>query len=268
MQYEKMVIIFIDIIGSKEITDFEKKYEIHKLFHSSVRESQRRQQSDSHSHVAYDRKLFSFSDCAYITYFYKPDIEPERRNTEHLMQVALFNTSILALRLASRGYRVRGGVTFGEAFVDSDGCFGPAVNEAYRLESKVAKFPRILLSSDIGDLQYDFETKMQSLENVAIANRMMRDWVPRIVHRDDDENFYLNILYMLEMDSTFNYDGDQLTLEGIREVLVKNIDAELIKHKENEYITAQIEWFSNYLSKSKCSLKGGQVSYGTMVSVS
>jgi hypothetical protein len=261
MQYEKMVIIFIDIVGSRNITDFEKKYEIHKLFHSSVRESQQRQQSDSHSHVAYNRKLFSFSDCAYITYFYKPDIVDERRNDEKLLNVALFNTSILALRLASRGYRVRGGVTFGDAFVDSDGCFGPAVNEAYRLESEDAIFPRILLSNKIGSLQYDFETKIQSLENFAMVNNILRDWVPRIVHRDDDGRFYLNIFYMLEMERTLNYDGDEFTLEQVREALIEKINAERTKHKGDEYKTSQIEWFSNYLSKAKCSLKDGQISY-------
>jgi hypothetical protein len=227
-----------------------------------VRESQQRQQSDSHSHVAYDRKLFSFSDCAYITYFHKPDIAEQRKSDEQLLHVALFNTSILALRLASRGYRVRGGVTFDDAFVDSDGCFGPAVNEAYRLESKVAKFPRILLRSDIGNLQYDFETKIQSLEIVATANRIVRDWVPRIVHRDNDGNFYLNIFYKLEMESTLIYDGDEFTLEEVRAVLTEKIDAERIEHKDNEYITSQIEWFANCLSGAKCSLKDGQISYG------
>jgi hypothetical protein len=100
------------------------------------------------------------------------------------------------------------------------------------------------------------------LENVATANRIVRDWVPRIVHRDNDGNFYLNIFYKLEMESTLNYDGDEFTLEEVRAVLTEKIDAERITHKDNKYITSQIEWFANYLSRAKCSLKDGQFSYG------
>lgn len=264
MGYEKMVVIFIDIVGSRDITGFEKKYAIHRLFHSSVRESQERQASDSHSHVAYDRKLFSFSDCAYITYFHKPGLPAEKRSDEQLLHVALFNTSILALRLARHGYRVRGGVTLDDAFVDSDGCFGPAINEAYRLESKDANYPRILLSEEAGKLQHDFETRNQSEESVALMNKLVRDWTPRIVNQDDeDKRFYLNIFYMLEMERALSYDGDEFTLEDVRDVLMEKIQDERIQHQNDKRKTEQIEWFASYLSRAKCSLRTGQYSYST-----
>lgn len=264
MGYEKMVVIFIDIVGSRDITGFEKKYAIHRLFHSSVRESQNRQTSDSHSHVAYDRKLFSFSDCAYITYFHKPGLAAERRNDEQLLNVALFNTSILALRLARHGYRVRGGVTLDDAFVDADGCFGPAINEAYRLESRDAVSPRILLSSEAGKLQHDFETRIQAEGDTALLNSIIRNRFPRIVNQDDEDGrFYLNIFYMLEMERTLSYDGDEFTLEDVRGVLMKKIQDERFQHQNDEYKTKQIEWFANYLSRAKCSLKTGHYSYST-----
>jgi len=266
MQYQKMVVIFIDIIGSKEITGFDQKYEIHKLFHTSVRESQLRQGSEAHSHVAYDRRLFSFSDCAYVTYFYKSEIEENRKNDEELLQTALFNTSILALRLASRGFRVRGGVTFGDTFVDEDGCSGPAVEEAYRLESKVALFPRILLSQEIGKSQYDFETEIQSSPGFSMLNRMTRDRVSRIVNLDDDGNFYLNIFYQLEMDNVLIYDGEELTLDKIKSVLLAKIAAERIKHKDDERISIKLDWFAKYLSNVKCCVKEGQATFSVALS--
>ena len=71
MGYNNMVVIFLDVLGSKNMTDFETKLKIHNLFHGSIKESQRRQKSGDLSHVAYDRKLFSFSDCVFIFYFYK-----------------------------------------------------------------------------------------------------------------------------------------------------------------------------------------------------
>lgn len=74
-QYENMVVIFLDILGSKEMSSFEEKYKIHRIFHESVKTSQDLQDTEEKDHVAYTRKLFSFSDCAYIFYKYKPNID-------------------------------------------------------------------------------------------------------------------------------------------------------------------------------------------------
>lgn len=262
MSYKKTVVIFIDVLGSKEITEFGQKYEIHKLFHTSVRESQNRQNSEHLSHVAYDRKLFSFSDCAFITYFYKDDIEEKRKDERALLQVALYNTSILLTKIASHGYIVRGGVSYGDAFVDNDGCFGPAVDEAYLLESKFAKYPRVLLSKTAGRLQYDFETEIQSSPEVSLLNRMIRDRVARIVNFDD-EQFYLNVFYHLEMESELSYNGNSITLEEIKSVINKKIDTDLSKHEGNSKIEEKLQWLKFYISKLECCLKKGQRTFSS-----
>lgn len=262
MQYNKIVVIFIDILGSKEMTAFSQKYEIHKLFHSSVRESQNRQGSEHLSHVVYDRKLFSFSDCAYITYFYKDNIPEERKDDRSLLQVALYNTSILITKIASHGYLVRGGVSFGDAFVDEDGCFGPAVEEAYLLESKYADYPRILLSEMAGRLQYDYETEIQSSPGVAKFNGMIRDRVARIVNCDG-EHFYLNVFYHLEMEGGLNYDENEITLESIKSLLKRKISADLIRFKNDSKITTKLKWFEDYISNLNCCLKKGRRSFST-----
>lgn len=260
MQYNKMVVIFIDILGSKEMTEFSQKYEIHKLFHGSVRESQNRQNSEHLSHVAYNRKLFSFSDCAYITYFYKDNIAEDRKDIRSLLQVALYNTSILITKIASYGYLVRGGVSLGDAFVDDDGCFGPAVEEAYLLESEYARYPRILLSNIAGKLQYDYETEIQSSPDHSIFNDLLRDRIARIVNCDG-ECFYLNVFYHLEMEGSLNYDGNELTLDGVKSLLNRKIRADLSKYKDDVKITASLKWFEDYLSNLKCCLKRGKYSF-------
>ena len=42
----------------------------------------------------------------------------------------------------------RGGISIGDCFHDGKIIFGPAMNEAYKLESKVAKWPRVVISED------------------------------------------------------------------------------------------------------------------------
>ena len=70
-----MVAIFIDVIGYKNTTGFEKKHELHRLFHEEVAIHARRQLEIPH--VIYDRKVFGFSDCAYFFFYYKDGIEEE-----------------------------------------------------------------------------------------------------------------------------------------------------------------------------------------------
>src|SRR5882762_8764112 len=51
----------------------------------------------------------------------------------------------LSRRLLRSGYFTRGGLTKGRLYHDRNTVFGPALIEAYRLENKVAKYPRILV---------------------------------------------------------------------------------------------------------------------------
>ena len=51
--------------------------------------------------------------------------------------------------LAAEGIFLRGGIAIGRAHIDVGGVFGPAMIEAYRLESQHAVHPRIVLHPDI-----------------------------------------------------------------------------------------------------------------------
>jgi hypothetical protein len=57
--------------------------------------------------------------------------------------------SIHLMYFYNLGMMVRGGISKGKIIHEKDGAlFGPAMNEAYHLESKVAKMPRVLFSND------------------------------------------------------------------------------------------------------------------------
>lgn len=57
--------------------------------------------------------------------------------------------SVLTSNLIQFGFLLRGGITRGELFHDGSLVFGPALIEAYELESKCASGPRIILSKDL-----------------------------------------------------------------------------------------------------------------------
>jgi len=257
-----MVVIFIDVLGSKEMRDFDQKYEIHSLFHSSVKESQNRQSSENLSHVAYERKLFSFSDCAYIVYYYKEGIEEQRKDESKLIQVALYNTSILLTKIMSKGYLVRGGATYGDAFVDHDGCFGPAVDRAYEIESKEAIYPQVMLDDALGRTQYEFETKTQSDSSFIMFNKMTRDRVARIANKLDDK-YFLNIFYHIEMERTLSYDGEEISIDTVKEVLLNKIEGDLIACRDDERVIKKLVWFKEYVTNLSCCLKDDQITFST-----
>jgi hypothetical protein len=51
----------------------------------------------------------------------------------------------LILGAAGSGFLVRGGVSFGDLVHDDECVFGPALNRAYELESKIADKPRVIV---------------------------------------------------------------------------------------------------------------------------
>lgn len=55
----------------------------------------------------------------------------------------------LGSRFLEQGMLTRGGVVVGRAYHRGAVVFGPAVVDAYRLESEVAKYPRILVSDEV-----------------------------------------------------------------------------------------------------------------------
>jgi hypothetical protein len=85
-----------------------------------------------------------FSDCIFISIpFYRDDSKLLYEFIEHLSNASasLFKTSDVLLR---------GAVTIGKVFHKNTGdpAFGPALIEAYELESNIANYPRIILSSE------------------------------------------------------------------------------------------------------------------------
>lgn len=58
--------------------------------------------------------------------------------------------AVTQLGLASMGFWIRGGVTVGEIYHDEYIVFGPALNRAHHLESKVSEVPRIIVDEMIG----------------------------------------------------------------------------------------------------------------------
>lgn len=92
--FSKYLVIFVDILGSQDKTDFKETYKINKIFHEELEKNK----ENDMEHTVYFRKIYSFSDCAYIFYGFKDEISDERKIESELFKVALCNCEPIFLR--------------------------------------------------------------------------------------------------------------------------------------------------------------------------
>lgn len=86
-----------------------------------------------------DPRVSQFSDCLLLSF-------SNDRLGEGLLKQAL---QVLTSVLIPHGLLLRGGVVRGKLFHQGVLTFGPAMNEAYRLEHEIAVHPRIILSEEL-----------------------------------------------------------------------------------------------------------------------
>lgn len=257
--YRDMVVIFIDVMGTKNNTKFEDKYCIHRLFHEEAKANEER----NLSHVIYKRNVRSFSDCAYIIYDYKDGIEDFRKDDMKLLQIAMSNTALSVLKILNAGYLVRGGVSFGKAFIDDLGFFGPAIEEAYKLESDYADMPIIALPEELGKRYREWDDKVtdKKLVELLLTSR------PYLVEQTDGK-YYLNVFYQLEAfsDSLPYEDGSSASLDGIKKTILRVIDRDQKLYPKSSVVSdgckrkrssiyEKLEWMKDYILSRQNKLK-------------
>lgn len=205
-EYSKYLVIFVDILGSKNRVGFQENYKISKIFHEEF-EKNRKNDID---HTVYFRRIYTFSDCAYIFYGFKDPIEPERKNEGKLFTVTLCNCEPIFLRFINEHIIFRGGIAYGDAYIDSERSmfFGNAVKEAYRLESEIAIHPRIIVNDYIAKAVLDniktVKNEMKA-ENSQLIDQLSSPSIGKIpmigegiVESDIDEKYIYNYLHSPE----------------------------------------------------------------------
>lgn len=240
--FSKYLVIFVDILGSQNRTDFQEMYHINKIFHE---EFEKNQESDM-SHTVYCRKIYTFSDCAYIFYGFKEEIAEEHKNLGKLFTVALCNCESLFLRFLGERIVFRGGISYGDAYIDPHRSmfFGNAVNKAYKLESETAIHPRIVIEEfvateiieNISTVKYNMIGNMpEYMPYIAMG---MMPQIPctgdGIVEEDIDGQYIFNYLHFPENNII---SGDcYLSAQEFIEELIKYCLEQIVENKKYKVI--------------------------------
>ena len=242
-KFRNAVVIFIDILGSQNRENFDEWYNIMNIFSTTVEHE--KELDNTHPWTIYKREIHIFSDCAYILYDYKDNIEDSRKDIYKLMCIACYNTEKVLYEFLKNGFIARGAITHGELFYDNEKSiwFGPAINRAYFLESKQAKFPRIIIDPEYAEKLFEFN------EYEYRNNALQRENNGEILCRDVDDFIYLNYLNTVKLRVNqveyYNYLENVLQLCN-NERKIPRKTKELQESIKNKY-----DWLEAFLLKTQ-----------------
>lgn len=142
----------------------------------------------------------------------------------HLLQTL----SALTLDLLKHGYFCRGAVVKGKLYHDEETVFGEALVHAYRLESTIAKYPRIILPRD-----------------VALKAKKLKEFTEKedYVRQSADGPFFLHTLLPM---AYAHDEGDQASFDEYWNSLAAIIQGLFDESVDNPRHFEKIQWFAIY----------------------
>jgi len=146
----------------------------------------------------------------------------------------------LARQLLETGFFVRGAIVKGRLYHDERTVFGEALVDAYRLESQVVRYPRIMVTKDVMEdtsrfLEQGYEDFFDSL------------------NQSDDGPYHLHILRLMILRKT----------NDTRDTLAWNRTAKQIQRRYREAVDnprdfEKVQWFAKYwngtVSEAACEI--------------
>ncbi len=189
-KYEDRIIVFIDILGFKNLLDDTYNYKdnsdksdgIEKLLsvYPTIREvwdlDTKKDNKLTKKIEKKSKVVTTFSDSIVISFLVKERSE---------IFYTLLEIKWLIIRLIYKGVLVRGAVSFGKLIHNEKVLFEPALVEAYILESKAANYPRIILDRDIIELAGKFPSFIHSPKDEI-------EYVESLLEKDSDGMYYID----------------------------------------------------------------------------
>lgn len=172
-RYERRVVLFLDILGFRALTNRNNGEQIYKLFTglNKLREK--------HFSSAYGSELTMLSDSIVLSVPLDP----------HAVRQGLREGFDLASHFAyiflEEGVLTRGGLTIGDIYHNENVVFGPALNRAYELESELAKYPRIIIDDCL-------RTELMSFVKSTVAP-YGQEQVLKLIRQDFDGLYHVDI---------------------------------------------------------------------------
>lgn len=231
--YEKRVVAFVDILGFKNMvvasqTDIIQQQRI--LQAMDIIHSHKKMNDEflGGGLKEFGVQVTTFSDSAIISYPITYDGG---------LFFVLLDLIHLQLDLLKVGMFIRGGVCIGDAHHDAFNAFGPAIIEAYYLESQKAIYPRIILTQDTINQGIAYSPSHQNEYDINLLYSL--------VQMDSDGWVYLDYLKQYQELNNPGYDY-YILMKKSRENLINNLNF----YFNQARIYQKYVWLLNYWNKT------------------
>lgn len=137
---------------------------------------------------------------------------------------------LVTINLINKEYLVRGGISYGKLYHNEKIVFGPAMNTAYELESKIAIYPRIIFDKELVEELINYggiEQRFNEKEDFKSENRWKEDF---------DGKYYLNYFGGAQP----YIEDDKIYLEyimNLRKFIVK-----ALKNRKSQTVLVKYGW--------------------------
>ena len=227
--YEERIFAFVDVLGFKErvgksVADPEKQHLIKEAMDIIHSYKTLNDAGEDGGLRKFGVQVTTFSDSAILSYPVSFD---------GALFHALLDLIHMQIDLAYLGVFIRGGITIGPAYHDEVNAFGPAMVEAYELESGSAVYPRIILTGQTLSAGIAASRNQRNPTDIALLRTLLR--------QDQDGFYYLDYLRQFQELDYPEYDYYRLMLR-IRESLIYNLNL----YHSNNRVFPKYCWMLSY----------------------
>ena len=247
-QYKKGIVTFLDILGFKDVLPSKSPDEICDLLRIFQSEGDPKSGVDDDFDSMFE--YTALSDCFFRTA--ETDHKANRQYpTGHLFH-ELVSVIYLQCRMLQEGYLVRGAITHGNYYsergVGGSVLFGPAVARAYELESKYAKYPRIIIDPVL--IEQYWQTKL--LKSV-IHNHCFEweEYLSKRIRRDEHGIWFVDYIRGITGEFDDEPEGTGMFYWKHRNFVTDKIAAWIRLKKEGpDSVSEKLHWLLQYHNSS------------------
>ena len=210
--YKQKVVLFLDLLGFKEVIDNREASDIYNAL-KIIKGIKELDDDQKEYGVKTTRLATHFSDSLVVSF----DVTDPSQ-----VFYTLHDIQTMLLELTLKKYICRGGVVVGDIYHDEKYIFGPAFLNAHKLESSVAKNPRIIVDESVFSVaaknHIDIHSPASELKYISDG----------LVNKDDDGRYYID--YIEKVDEFFMEQNGKLNKKQYLEY------AEKLKEMSDEMI--------------------------------
>lgn len=207
IKYEKRIVCFIDILGFA------------KLIKDSINKNEEKKEiALKKLNVIYNTYTdFAAIENSEITQFSDSIVVSIPYNQEDGAFLFLCTLQHLLMNLADNKILCRGGIVIGELYHKQSIVCGPALIDAYMLESKIANYPRVIVGPNIIKIAKTYKGNQNSEQHIEEAFK-------RVLGYDSDGYYYIDYLNLAGELDGYEYNDYLYTIHEMIEENLQNSD--------------------------------------------